>query len=197
MPGSRARRAFRSLAVLPLALLLACFSGSNTQRPSPSAPDFTLQVSPASVQIPAGGSAFVTVTLSRLNGFSSAVTLSGAGFPSGVVASGTLPAGASSIQLPVSIASDMTASTYPGLSLRGQSGSLSHDAILGLTVAPPLAASHLRDDLVQAAGGYQTSGTAENHVVVREALPANTVKDASDSTRARHGFLPTGTPTDH
>jgi len=182
-----------------LLLLLACSGGGgkSDSPPPPAIADFSLQVSPASLQIPSGGSGFVTVTLSRLNGFTSAVTLSGAGFPSGVVATGTIATGASSLQLPVSVALGVTASSYSGLSIRGQSGTLTHDAPFGLTVAPALAASHLRDDLVQAAGGRQTGGTLDNHAVVRESVPAQQIKDANDSTRVRHGFLPSGSPTDH
>lgn len=183
-----------------VALSTACGGGGGggeKHDPPPAIADFTLSVSPASVSIPAGGSAFVTVTLSRLNGFTSAVTLSGAGLPSGVTASGTIATGASTLQLPVVVAPSVTASSYSGISLRGQAGTLMHDAPFALTVAAPLAASHLRDDLVQAAGGRQTGGTIENHAVAREPLPAQLIKDANDTTRVRQGFLPTGSPTDH
>jgi hypothetical protein len=154
-------------------------------------------VSPTSLQIPAGGSGFVTVTLSRLNGFVSAVTLSGAGLPAGVVASGTIPSGSSTLQLPIAVDRGVTATAYTGISLQGVSGSLTHSASLGLTVAPALPLSHLRDDLVQAAGGRQTGGTIENHAVAREGIPAQAIKDANTTTGVRHGFLPSGSPTDH
>jgi hypothetical protein len=197
-PGFR-RTALRLLALPTLCLLAACGGGggSNPAPPPPAAADFSLQVSPGSLQIPAGGSDFVTVTLSRLNGFASAVTINGAGFPAGVVAEGTIPAGAATLQLPVVVAPGVTPSAYTGLNLRGQSGSLSHDAAFGLTVAQALAPSHLRDDLVQAAGGRQTGGTIENQAVVREGLPAQTIKDANDTHAVRHGFYPDGVPTDH
>ncbi len=184
------------LSQAALLLLVACGGGGGGRTdPPPAAADFSLQLSPASLQIPAGGSGFVTVTLSRLNGFTSAVTLSGAGFPAGVVTSGTIPAGSSSLQLPVSVAPGVNALSYSGLNIRGQADTLAHEAAFGLTVAPPLAASQLREDLVQAAGGRQTGGTLENHGVAREALPARQVQDASDTTRVRHGFLPSGSPT--
>jgi len=183
-----------------LALLSACGGGGGggaKQDPPPAQADFSLQLSPASVRIPAGGSAFVTVTLSRLNGFSAAVEVSGVGLPAGVVASGTIPAGSSTLQLPIAVDPAVAAAFYNGTSLQGRSGSLAHHAAFPLTVAPPLPASHLRADLVQAAGGRQTGGALENHAVAREALPARTVKDANDSTRIRHAFDPTGSPTDH
>lgn len=186
-------RGFAS-AVSLLVLSLSCHGGGDGTSPPPARADFALQVSPANVQIPAGGSAFVTVTLSRLNGFSSAVTLSGVGLPAGVVASGSIPAGASTLQLPVIVDPAVMASTYTGISLRGQSGTLRHDSTLGLTVTPALPAGHLRVDLVEAAGGRQAGGTLENHAVVREGMPAQTVTDANGTTRVRQGFTPTGVP---
>jgi hypothetical protein len=180
-----------------LSVLMACGGGGGgTSTPPPAAADFSLQVTPGNLQIPAGGSGYLTLTLARLNGFASAVTITGVGFPAGVVVSGSLPAGATSLQLPVVVAAGVTPSAYTGLSLRATAGSLSHDVALQLTVAQALAPSHLRDDLVQAAGGRQSGGTFENQAIVREALPAQTVKDANDSTRVRHGFYPSGVPTD-
>ena len=198
MPWTAPARFLHRLSpVCGLVLLFACGGGSKTETPPPASADFALQVSPASLSIPAGGSGFVTVTLSRLNGFTAAVTLSGVALPAGVVASGTIPVGSSTLQLPVAVDPGVAASAYTGISLQGQSGSLTHATAFGLTVASPLPASHLRVDLVEAAGGRQTGGTLENHAVAREAVPALALKDASDSTRVRPGFDPTGTPTDH
>ena len=179
--------------------LLACGGGGGgggSTTPPPAAADFSLQVAPASLQIPAGGSGFLTITVSRLNGFTSAVTITGVGFPAGVVASGTVPAGASTLQLPVAVAPGVAPSVYAGLSLRAQGGARSHEAPFQLTVAQALALGQLRDDLVQAAGGRQAGGAFENQAIVRESLPALVVKDANDSTRVRHGFYPGGVPTE-
>lgn len=192
----------RRFLVLPgvalLSGLLACGGGGGggSATPPPAAADFSLQVAPSGLQIPAGGSGFVTVTLSRRNGFASAVTITGVGFPAGVVASGTVPAGSSTLQLPVAVAPGVAPLAYGGLGLRAQAGTLSHDAPFQLTVTQALAPGQLRDDLVQAAGGRQTGGAFENQAIVREHLPALTVKDANDSTRVRHGFYPNGVPTD-
>lgn len=191
----------RRFQLLPGAALLSCLlacggGGGGSTTPPPSTADFSLQVTPGSLQIPAGGSGFLTITLARLNGFSPAVTVTGVGFPAGVVATGTVAAGASTLQLPVTVAPGVTPSTYAGLSFRAQAGTLSHDAPFGLTVTQALALGQLRDDLVQAAGGRQTGGTYENQAIVRESLPALTVKDSNDSTRVRHGFYPSGVPTE-
>ena len=192
-------RRFHRYLLLPCAALvvgvLACGGGGGSAPPPPpAAADFSLQVAPGNLQIPAGGSGYITLTLSRLNGFSSAVSIMGVGFPAGVVASGTVPTGATTLQLPVVVAPGVTPSAYAGLSLRATAGSLTHDAPFGLTVAQALAPSQLRDDLVQAAGGRSAGGAFENQAIVREALPAQTVKDANDSTRVRHGFYPSGVP---
>lgn len=188
----------RGGGALALCALMACGGGGGGGGTAPPAvADFSIQVTPGSVQIPAGGSGFVTVTLARLNGFSATVTISGVSFPAGVVAGGTVSAGVSTLQLPVSVAPEVPPSAYAGLSLRGSAGSLSHDTGFSLTVAQALAPSHLRPDLVQAAGGRQSGGGIENHSVVREALPAQTSQDTSGSTQVRHGFLPDGVPTDH
>jgi hypothetical protein len=181
-----------------LTFLMACGGGGGGgSTPPPAAADFSLSVTPGSLQIPAGGSGFVTVTLSRLNGFTADVALSGVNFPTGVVTGGTIPAGSTTLQLPVTVAPEVTPSAYAGLSLRGSAGALGHDAAFSLTVAQALPPSHLRADLVQAAGGRQTGGVIENHSVVRETLPASTSQDTSGSTQVRHGFLPDGVPTDH
>ncbi len=189
-----------ALLGLVLAVALACGGGGGSSAnpvPPAATADFTLSLSPASVQIPSGGSAFVTVTLSRLNGFASPVTLTGVGFPSGVVAAGTLASDASSIQLPIAVAPGVAATAYSGLSIRGQLGALIHDAAFGLAVSPALSAGVVRDDLVQAPGGRQAGGTIENQAVVRELVRSQTIKDANDTIRVRQGFLPSGSPTDH
>jgi hypothetical protein len=181
-----------------LSSLLACGGGGggSTATP-PAAADFSLQVTPGNLQIPAGGSGFITITLSRLNGFTSAVAITGVGFPAGVAASGTVPAGSTMLQLPVAVAPGVAPSAYTGLSLRAQAGTLSHDMPFQLTVVQALALGQLRDDLVQAAGGRQTGGTFENQAIVREGFPALVAKDANDTTRVRHGFHPSGVPTEH
>jgi hypothetical protein len=65
----------------------------------PSGPDFRLTMTPDSVNIGQGGSAAVTATVARLNGFGAAVNLRVEGLPAGVTASpASIPAGAASAQ---------------------------------------------------------------------------------------------------
>ena len=192
MVATACRRLVRGLlACLSLLLLPTC---GGRKSASPPVADFSLQVTPGNVAIPAGGSAFVTVTLTRLNGFDAAVALSGTGFPAGVVASGTIPMGSSTLQLPVAVDPAVLATAYSGLAIRASSGTLVHDTAFGLTVAPALPPSSLRVDGVQAAGVRQTGGDFVNVGVGQEPIPATTVKDANDTIRVRHGFDPTGTP---
>ncbi len=194
-------RRFQRFLVLPCAALvagaLACGGGvgGNTSAP-PAAADFSLQVAPGSLQIPAGGSGYITLTLSRLNGFASAVSIVGVGFPAGVAASGTVPIGVTTLQLPVVVATGVTPSAYADLSLRATVGTLSHDAPFGLTVAQALPPGQLRDELVQGTSGRSTGGAFENQAIVREGFSALTLRDANDSIRMRHGFYPSGVPAD-
>jgi len=50
----------------------------------PPTPDFSIGVSPMSIMVPKGSSGTVTVTVTSINGFSSLVSLSASGYPSGV-----------------------------------------------------------------------------------------------------------------
>ena len=79
----------RLLWLTLLVALLNCTDGSYGARPVPR---FHLSIATQGVRIPAGGSAFVKVTLSRLNGFQEAVELSLVGAPEGVLAEGRIDA---------------------------------------------------------------------------------------------------------
>lgn len=187
----RVRRALS----LPLLLgLAACGGGGSAPSPPPAAPAFTLQVSPAALQIPAGGSGFVTVTVSRLNGFRGDVDLEGAGFPVGVSASGRVVEGATSVQLPVLVAPAVAPAAFPALQIQGRSGSLSQMAAFSLTVQVPLPPGQGSVDAVQAAGASQAGGAYENRALALETLPAHTATGPGGAVQVRHGFLPAGSP---
>ncbi len=190
--------ALKLICLASVVLLSSCggqVSTTSTSVQVPATADFAIQVSPTSVQIPAGGSAFVTVTLSRLNGFTADVSVSGLSFPAGVVAAGTLPSGVTTLQLPISVDPLVGASSFQGTSLRAQAGNLIHDTAIGLIVAPQLAPSNLRSDMVQAAGGRQSGGSIENHAVAREGAAAQGASNPSNAIQLRHGFTPTGVPS--
>ena len=96
-----------------------------------AAPSFTLSATPASAQ--AGGTGTSTVTVNRQSGFSSPVTLTTSGWPSGITGSfGTNPATTSSV-VTINVSSGVAAGTYT-LIVNGTSGSLSASTTIPLTV---------------------------------------------------------------
>ena len=109
---------------------------------SPS-PDFSLTVSPASLDLTAGASGqTVAVTANAINGFSGDVSVSLTGLPSGVTASPstlTLTPGASQ-NLTLTAAASSAGGMTP-ITVTGTSGGLTHTAAIALTVsaaaAPP------------------------------------------------------------
>jgi IPT/TIG domain len=129
-------------------------------------PDFTVTATPASQTVIAGNAGAYTVTVTATNGFNSTVTLT--------CAAVSLPAGASCAFSPSSVTpgaspatsalSISTASTTPAatstITVTGTSGSLTHNASVGLTVTAPadftVAATALAPASV-AAGGTATS----------------------------------------
>ncbi len=103
-----------------------------------TAPNFSLAMSPSSQSIAPGAGASYTATLSALNGFSGATSLSVSGLPSGASA-GFSPAalsGAGSSVLTVSTSSLTPGGSYT-LTITGTSGSLVHSATVNLTVNAP------------------------------------------------------------
>ena len=137
----------------------ALFVYNGTQ--SAPSPDFTLSTSPASQTVTQGGSTSYTATVTSVNGFSAATSLSVSGLPSGATGSFapnpvTPPAGGSaSSTLSVTTAAGTPAGSYP-LTLTGTSGALSHTTSVTL--------------VVQAAGGG-------NQVLTYSAAPGLAIPD--------------------
>ncbi|HWS86099.1 MAG TPA: CHRD domain-containing protein [Pyrinomonadaceae bacterium] len=108
----------------------------------PAAPDFQVSVSPSSRTVVRGSNATYDVTVTPLNGFTGAVTLSASGLPAGATA-GFQPAsvnidGASpqTSVLTVSTAGSTTTGPHT-FNVNATSGALSHSAQAGLNVAAP------------------------------------------------------------
>jgi len=105
-------------------------------------PDFSIAASPASQTVTQGGSTSYTATVTSLNGFASATTLSVSGLPTGAGGAFapnpvTPPAGGSAgSTLSVTTAASTPSGTYP-LTITGQSGALTHTAGVTLVVQPP------------------------------------------------------------
>ena len=108
----------------------------------PATPNFSISASPTSVSVVQGNTGTSTITTAALNGFSSAITLTGpASLPSGVSLSfGTNPIGApgsgSSI-LTLTVASIAPTGTYP-ITITGTSGSTVNTTTVTLTVTAPV-----------------------------------------------------------
>ncbi|HEX4955741.1 MAG TPA: endopeptidase [Thermoanaerobaculia bacterium] len=124
----------------------ACFTPVSTcQSVTPAAsvtPDFTISTAPASLTISQGSSGTSTTTVTSVNGFSSAVTLSCTGAPAGVSCGFstnpvTPPGGGSATStLTVTVGASTAFGTY-NMTVQGVSGSLNHSTPLTLTVPAP------------------------------------------------------------
>ncbi|NTW84689.1 MAG: hypothetical protein HGB30_00840 [Holophagaceae bacterium] len=184
-----------SLAIVLLATLFACGGGGGgTTAAPPAMPSFALALSPASLQVPAGSSAVVTVTVSRLNGFKGDIALAGLGLPAGVTASGLVPDGALTHPLTVQVGTGAAQATFPDLHIEGRAGGVVQVAAFTLLVRAPVSLAQGTADALQAPGGHQQVGSLENLVVVQEPLRALSAVSAAGSVQVRHGFLPTGSP---
>ncbi|HET8946258.1 MAG TPA: proprotein convertase P-domain-containing protein [Candidatus Polarisedimenticolia bacterium] len=125
-------------------------------------PDFTLGATPSSQTVTQGGSTSFTTTVTSVNGFASATTLSVSGLPAGASASFapnpvTPPAGGA-VSSTLSVTTD--ASTPAGtstLTITGTSGALSHSTTVSLQV--------------------QASGGGGNQVLTFSAAPGLAIPD--------------------
>ena len=102
-------------------------------------PDFSIAASPSSVTVTQGGNGTSTITVSSLNGFNSATTLSASGLPSGVTAAFstnpvTPPANGSATSTLTLTASAGAATGTVTVTVTGTSGSLTHSTTISLTV---------------------------------------------------------------
>jgi len=105
----------------------------------PPPPDFSVSASPSSLTVAQGSSGTSTITVGSLNGFSSAVTLSASGLPSGVTASFspnpiTPPTGGSAASTLTVNAAAGAATGTSTVTVTGTSGATTHGASLSLTV---------------------------------------------------------------
>ena len=129
---------------------------SLTVNPSPN---FSLAASPTSVTIAQGGVAGTsTVTITRLNGFTSSVTMSATGLPSGVTAAFSPNPGTTTSKLTLTASATATLGTST-VTITGTSGSLTHTTSVSLTVnaTPNFALSASPTSLSIARGGSGTS----------------------------------------
>jgi hypothetical protein len=102
-------------------------------------PDFTIGASPSSLTIAQGSSGTSTITITSLNSFNAATTLSASGLPSGVTAAFstnpvTPPANGSATSTLTLTASGTATTGNATVTITGTSGALTHSATIALTV---------------------------------------------------------------
>ncbi|BDU70182.1 hypothetical protein GETHOR_22830 [Geothrix oryzae] len=174
--------------------LLACLGGGGGSASAQRSGPVPLQMSVASLSIPAGGGGFVAVTATRplahyLN-YQGPLTLSLDHPPAGVRGSGSIPADQSTGTLSLWVDPSVAPRTIQGLQVLATGGSTVSVATFDLTIAPPLPPGRIRSDLVQASGRVQQAGTLTNAPLVQEPVAATTATDAAKVDAVRHGFDP-------
>ncbi len=104
-------------------------------------PDFTVGTSPSTLAVTQGSSGSSTITVTSLNGFNAATTLSASGLPSGVTAAFstnpvTPPANGNATSTLTLTASATATTGAATVTITGTSGSSTHTATIALTVNP-------------------------------------------------------------
>ena len=112
-----------------------------TVNASSGTPNFTMSLSPSSFTVDDGGSKSTTLTVTSVNGFHSAVTLSVNEFPSGVSATASAnpvtPPANGSVNVTITWSASRRAPTgTTTIELIGTSGSLTNEIPVTITVAP-------------------------------------------------------------
>jgi hypothetical protein len=135
------------------------------------APGFTVSASPSAVSMTRGSTATSTITVTSLNGFNSATTLSASGLPSGVTAAFstnpvTPPANGSATSTLTFTASSTATTGTTNVTVTGTSGSLVQSTTISLTV------NASSTQLIQN-GGFET-GTLANWTAGGVYLPFTT-----------------------
>src|SRR5216683_2375881 len=102
-------------------------------------PDFTVSASPSSLTITQGSNGTSTITITSLNGFNAATTLSVSGLPSGVTAAFstnpvTPPANGTATSTLTLTASGTATTGNATVTVTGTSGALTHSTTIALTV---------------------------------------------------------------
>jgi hypothetical protein len=164
------RSARRRIALTFLGVLVILAGSAYAVYAAGGKADFSLSASPSSQTINRGQATTYSVTVSRVNGFTGAVTLGVTGLPTGSVASWKLSNGTTSNVVPSSLngatLTVQTANTSPTgtftPTITGTSGNLSHSTTVTLVLKSPsdpnftVAASPSSQSVVQ---GDQTSYT--------------------------------------
>jgi len=120
-----------------LVSLNGCGSGSGMDN-TPASPDFSILLSPTSVPVLKGASATIQVSIQPSGGFSGSVTLNTL-LPAGITVAPSLPLtlGAGNSQTITITSASTTATGNYSLSLKGNSGSITHSSDVTVSVVVP------------------------------------------------------------
>jgi uncharacterized membrane protein len=103
-------------------------------------PNFTISASPSSLSVAQGSPGTSTITTTVSGGFSSAISLSSTGAPTGTTVSfnpSTIPApGAGSSTMTITVGASTPVGTYP-ITVTGNGGGIQHTTTVTLTVTTP------------------------------------------------------------
>ena len=151
-----------------------------------------VQVSPASLSLPAGTGSTVTLTATRhvIPDYPGALAVTVQGLPAGVQASGTVAAGARTGSLRIWVDGTVAPQTLAHLRVVASGNGVAASTPFALTILAPLPVGAITPDGVQASGHAQTGGAFANTPVAQEPVAATQATDSVRVVGVRHGYLP-------
>ncbi len=184
---------FYLTSILLLVLGFGCAGGRD--QPTAQAqvnPGFSLAVSPSHLAVSAGESATVLLTVSRFNGLTGPIVVTGLDFPSGMTMVEVDSIASDSRRITLQVSASALPQTDAVIRLRGQSGQITSEAALIIDVAAGGAPPNpvLNPSTVQAPSARQSGGPYANQGVCLEQVPAITQTGANGTPVIRVGYLP-------
>jgi len=139
--STRLRLPRTAIVLLSIGISNCGGGGASSQQPGPvPTPDFSISVSPNSLELAQGGSSGpATISITGSNGFNRAVSVTISGLPTGTITSPVSPltvTPGSSLQFTIS-ASSTSPTGDSTITLDASSGSLDHQASVTMTTNPP------------------------------------------------------------
>lgn len=177
---------------LLLALSLAGCGGGAPGLRATTTGALQVQISPASLSVPAGTGGTLTLTASRplAPHYQGPLTITVEGLPAGIQAHGSVPADARTGSLSFWVDATVAPQTLANLRVVASGQGLSAATAFSMTILPPLPVGAISPDGVQASGRPQTGGAFANTPVAQEPVAATEAADSVQVVAVRHGYLP-------